>query len=123
MAKDKDIDLDIKVLGGSEIPDDSPSTHPEIPDGGWGWFVCAGTFIVNFIVFGIHNSFGVVYANLLDELNMGKAETGKFFLSISGMDVKNPTGENKPNMLGFRNVRKMSTEYHEILLCIEKPEI
>ncbi|EDO46709.1 predicted protein, partial [Nematostella vectensis] len=44
-------------------------------EGGWGWIVCAGTFIVNFIVFGIHNSFGVVYVNLLDELKLGKAET------------------------------------------------
>ena len=47
------------------------------PDGGWGWLVCVGTFLVNFIVFGIHNSFGVIYANLLDELRLGEAETGR----------------------------------------------
>ena len=47
------------------------------PEGGWGWVVCCGTFAVNFIVFGIHNSFGVVYEYLVDEHNLGKAETGR----------------------------------------------
>ena len=47
------------------------------PEGGWGWIVCCGTFSVNFIVFGIHNSFGVVYEYLVDEKSMGEAETGK----------------------------------------------
>lgn len=47
------------------------------PDGGYGWIVCCGTFIVNFVVFGIHNSFGVVYVNLLDDLDLGEMQTGK----------------------------------------------
>ena len=47
------------------------------PDGGYGWIVCCGTFIVNFVVFGIHNSFGVVYVNLLDDLKLGEMQTGK----------------------------------------------
>lgn len=47
------------------------------PEGGWGWVVCCGTFSINFIVFGIHNSFGVVYEYLVDEKNMGEAETGR----------------------------------------------
>ena len=47
------------------------------PDGGYGWIVCCGTFIVNFVVFGIHNSFGVVYVNLLDDLQLGQMQTGK----------------------------------------------
>ena len=47
-------------------------------DGGYGWFVCCGTFIVNFVVFGIHNSFGVVYVRLLDDLKLGAVQTGKF---------------------------------------------
>lgn len=47
------------------------------PNGGYGWIVCCGTFIVNFVVFGIHNSFGVVYVNLLDDLQLGEMQTGK----------------------------------------------
>ena len=46
-------------------------------DGGYGWIVCFGAFIVNFVLFGIHNSFGVVYVNLLDELKLGAMQTGK----------------------------------------------
>ena len=46
-------------------------------DGGYGWVVCCGTFIVNFVVFGIHNSFGVVYVNLLDDLQLGEMQTGE----------------------------------------------
>ena len=48
------------------------------PDGGYGWVVCVGTFIVNFVVFGIHNSFGVVYANLLDNIKLGEVQTGRY---------------------------------------------
>ena len=47
------------------------------PEGGWGWLVCCGTFGVNFVVFGIHNSFGVIYEYLVDKRHMGEAETGK----------------------------------------------
>ena len=33
--------------------------------------------MVNFVVFGIHNSFGVVYVNLLDDLKLGEIQTGE----------------------------------------------
>jgi hypothetical protein len=46
------------------------------PDGGWGWFVCFGAFICNFVVFGTHNSFGVIYGTLIKELRISSAETG-----------------------------------------------
>lgn len=47
------------------------------PDGGWGWMVCLGAFICNFVVFGTHNSFGVIYGTLIRELKISSAETGK----------------------------------------------
>lgn len=47
------------------------------PDGGWGWMVCLGAFITNFVVFGTHNSFGVIYGTLIKELGISSAETGK----------------------------------------------
>lgn len=65
------------------LPGDASSEHSpnldecEKPEGGWGWIVCCGTFLVNFIVFGIHNSFGVVYEYLVNEHGLGEAETGK----------------------------------------------
>lgn len=62
------------------------------PDGGYGWIVCCGTFMVNFVVFGIHNSFGVVYVNLLDDLKLGEIQTGEvlnktFFKILSFVEL------------------------------------
>ena len=58
------------------------------PNGGYGWIVCFGTFIVNFVVFGIHNSFGVVYVNLLDDLELGEMQTGKRLIIMVRASVK-----------------------------------
>ena len=69
-----------QMLGGGNIDTEEQEQEQDNggkPEGGWGWVVCCGTFSVNFIVFGIHNSFGVVYEYLVDEKNMGEAETGK----------------------------------------------
>lgn len=65
------------ILRGDAAAEEAAETEEhEKPEGGWGWVVCCGTFTVNFIVFGIHNSFGVVYEYLVDKQNLGKAETG-----------------------------------------------
>lgn len=61
----------------SKAEDHSQIAENVKPEGGYGWIVCCGTFIVNFVVFGIHNSFGVVYVNLLDDLQLGEMQTGK----------------------------------------------
>lgn len=45
-------------------------------EGGWGWVVCGAAFMVSFVVFGIHNSFGVIYSKLVEDMKMGEAETG-----------------------------------------------
>ena len=72
-----------QMLGGGNVDTEEQQEQQQQqdnggkPEGGWGWVVCCGTFSVNFIVFGIHNSFGVVYEYLVDEKNMGEAETGK----------------------------------------------
>jgi hypothetical protein len=38
-------------------------------------------------VFGIHNSFGVVYEYLVDEHNMGEAEAGKIMIRNTCAEV------------------------------------
>ena len=63
----------------SEVDDLARSLKP---DGGYGWIVCCGTFIVNFVVFGIHNSFGIVYVSLLDDLKLGEMQTGELYALI-----------------------------------------
>lgn len=50
----------------------SPST-----DRGWAWVVCAGSFFVMFMVYGIHTSFGVLLVVLLDHFEASKASTGR----------------------------------------------
>ena len=45
------------------------------PDGGWGWVIVFGSFMMNFIIFGILNTSGVLYVEFLVDLNTGKGET------------------------------------------------
>ena len=46
-------------------------------DGGCSWLVVLGSFISQFIVMGIHQVFGVLYIDLLQEFGENKAGTGK----------------------------------------------
>ena len=46
------------------------------PDGGWGWVVCLGALVVNFLTIGQQNSAGVVYSELLWEYSTQRGETG-----------------------------------------------
>ena len=48
------------------------------PDGGWGWVVCLGALMVNFLTVGQQNSAGVVYSALLNEYSSQRGETGNF---------------------------------------------
>lgn len=47
-----------------------------IPEGGWGWVICAAAFLSQFVILGIHNSFGILFAFLLEEFGKSKAATG-----------------------------------------------
>ena len=49
-------------------------------DGGWAWFVCGTTFLMDFLVGGMITSSGVIYAALLDEFKKSRAETGMIML-------------------------------------------
>ena len=60
-----------------------PTVYSPSKDRGWAWVVCAGSFFVMFMVYGIHTSFGVLLVVLLDHFNASKASTGKqFFIFI-----------------------------------------
>lgn len=69
-AKKKD-KLDLKesvVVADKEID--------EWKDGRWGWVVCVAAALVQFVVLGIHNSFGILYIVLVREYHWSKALTG-----------------------------------------------
>ena len=46
-------------------------------DGHWGWVVCIAAAVVQFVVLGIHNSFGILYIVFVREFGWSKALTGK----------------------------------------------
>lgn len=54
-----------------------PTEYSPTKDRGWAWVVCAGSFFVMFMVYGIHTSFGVLLVVLLDHFDSNKASTGK----------------------------------------------
>lgn len=49
--------------------------HTIGPDGGWGWMVCLGTFIVTFIVEGTTAAFGVIIIPIQNEFEASKSST------------------------------------------------
>ena len=60
----------------------SVNTHIMVkthPDGGWGWVVCLGAFLVQFIVLGMQNTAGIVYTELVKELKSPRGATGDIF--------------------------------------------
>jgi hypothetical protein len=61
----------------SAVKKESENIHHEsIPDGGYGWVICCAGFVVQFIVLGIHNSFGILFTYLMMDLKSGASETG-----------------------------------------------
>ena len=59
-------------------PEDQIHRDETPPDGGWGWVVCLGALMVNFLTVGQQTSAGVVYSALLNEHSSQRGETGKF---------------------------------------------
>lgn len=46
-------------------------------DDHWGWIVCLAAAVVQFVVLGIHNSFGILYIVFVREYGWSKALTGR----------------------------------------------
>jgi len=46
-----------------------------IAEGNWGWIVCGAAFFTQFLVMGLHNCFGIMYVELLNEFDQPKAKT------------------------------------------------
>lgn len=77
---------------GKEIKKENTTDSPEseetdVPDGGWGWAVCFGSFLMNFILDGTMFSFGVLLLELLDYFGEGKAKTSWVGSSQLGMSM------------------------------------
>ena len=60
------------LLEAEEVEDDA---LPAPPDGGWGWIVVIGSFMIHVIADGIVYSFGIFYMEFLHYYKGGKGET------------------------------------------------
>ena len=57
----------------------------EAPDGGWGWVVVCGTFLIHLIMDGMLYSFGVFYVEFLDYFESDKGVTSLIGSLMTGM--------------------------------------
>lgn len=60
---------------------------PAPPDGGWGWFVVLGSFLLLFIINGIFYSFGVFYMEFLTYFKGGHVETAWVISLVPGVTL------------------------------------
>ncbi|XP_053395177.1 monocarboxylate transporter 9-like isoform X3 [Mercenaria mercenaria] len=57
------------------------------PDGGWGWMIVLGSFLVHLITDGILFSFGILYIEFLDYYKGGKGETAWIGSLVMGFQL------------------------------------
>ncbi|KAK3604658.1 hypothetical protein CHS0354_007201 [Potamilus streckersoni] len=81
----------------------STSTLP--PDGGWGWMIVFGTFMVHFILDGIFYSFGILFAEFVDYFHGSKSETSLVVSLAMGIPfLIGPFASILTNIFGSRKV-------------------
>jgi len=62
--------------GGEAETTGEDSPVPTVPDGGWGWMVVFGSFMIHVIADGIAYSFGVFVEDFVDYFECSKSEVG-----------------------------------------------
>ena len=69
--------------------DDSEEVEvPTPPDGGWGWMVVLGSFIIHIVADGMAYSFGVVNVYLLEDFeDAGRGDTGLIGAVMVGLTM------------------------------------
>jgi len=86
-------DEDHKRISEGE-PDGMEAEKPVLrkaPDGGWGWVVVFGSFMIHVIADGVAYSFGIYVESFLDHFNASRSEVG--FLGSLMLGVTWGTGE------------------------------
>ncbi|XP_046558282.1 monocarboxylate transporter 14-like [Haliotis rubra] len=72
-------------------------------DAGWAWVCVVGTFYIHFIVFGLMQSFGVIYVELLGQFESSRGETAWIGSLLSGLVLLlGPVGVVVLDLLGTR---------------------
>lgn len=57
--------------------DDTHVDNQDPPDGGWGWIVTFCAFLINIVLIGTHNCFGLLYLDLVNEFKEPLSKTGR----------------------------------------------
>jgi len=71
-----------RLEAGSEVEADDVTM---VPDGGWGWMVVLGTFMVHLICDGIEYSFGVFVEDFVDYFESSRSAVGGIGSLMLGM--------------------------------------
>ena len=79
-----------KIVKGKEKPDKVSTveirvegSEKDCPDGGYGWMICLAAAIIQFIILGIHNNFGILYTYFMNDLNAEPSDTGNISPSFN----------------------------------------
>lgn len=95
LAKKKDL-LERKENGteNGRVTDAENTGEFVPPDGGWGWVVCFASLWANGTVFGIINTFGIVYVQMREhyakndpEVSLKTGDVCFFFFSLNSFSV------------------------------------
>ena len=65
-----------------DVRDNNSDSTRTVPDGGWGWFVSAAAFLVQFIILGFQNNLGLFHGAHLEHFKKSKLETGIVLLFV-----------------------------------------
>ncbi|KAF7284159.1 hypothetical protein GWI33_022410 [Rhynchophorus ferrugineus] len=85
--------------------DEEESETAPPPDGGWGWMVVFGSFMIHVITDGVTYSFGIFYDEFLDYFNEGKAITSWILSILVGVTLcSGPISSSLVNKWGCRAV-------------------
>ncbi|XP_073246825.1 monocarboxylate transporter 10-like [Porites lutea] len=77
----------------------------ECPDGGYGWIICIAAAIIQFIILGIHNNFGILYTYFMKDLDADPADTAWIGSIAFGMNfLCGPIASSLCQRFGYRIV-------------------
>ena len=80
---------------------------PSPPDGGWGWVVCAASFLCNMILDGIAYCFGVLISPLCDYFDSDKGTVSWVGSLLCGVEGGGQDGGQR----GHQGVQAAHVEY------------
>ncbi|XP_044750798.1 monocarboxylate transporter 9 [Coccinella septempunctata] len=99
--------------------EEEESSPPAPPDGGWGWMVVFGSFMIHLVNDGVTYSFGIFYDEFLDYFNEGKSKTSWILSTLVGVTLcSGPLSSSLVNKYGCRPVTIGGAIFGSICLIV-----